>query len=228
MSERHGAPRARRRRLLAAGPVALAHRRLTIIDFSEAGAQPMVDSELGLSLVFNGCIYNYRELRAELESAGYNFFSHSDTEVILKAYHRWGRTASSTSTACSRSRSPSATGVAWSWRATGSASSRSTSRARRAPPLCVDLAGPRRRRRRGHHDRPRCLASLHDVPLRRPGAPDDLQGVRKLPPATVRTVERDGTETDDAVLGAVVHAPARGRCRPATGKRPCSRRCASR
>jgi asparagine synthase (glutamine-hydrolysing) len=50
----------------------------------------MVDSELGLSLVFNGCIYNYRELREELAAAGYRFFSTSDTEVILKAYHRWG------------------------------------------------------------------------------------------------------------------------------------------
>src|SRR5258707_8348851 len=72
------------------GPLALAHRRLTIIDLSRAGEQPMIDSELGLSLVFNGCIYNYRELRAELEGCGYRFFSTSDTEVILKAYHRWG------------------------------------------------------------------------------------------------------------------------------------------
>ena len=72
------------------GRVALGHRRLKIIDLSEHGAQPMVDAELGLSLVFNGCIYNYRELRAELEGHGYRFFSTSDTEVILKAYHRWG------------------------------------------------------------------------------------------------------------------------------------------
>jgi asparagine synthase (glutamine-hydrolysing) len=72
------------------GALGLAHRRLTIIDLSRAGEQPMVDSELGLSLVFNGCIYNYRELREELTQAGYRFFSSSDTEVILKAYHRWG------------------------------------------------------------------------------------------------------------------------------------------
>ena len=72
------------------GPVALGHRRLKIIDLSEAGAQPMTDDELGLTLVFNGIIYNYKQLRAELETAGYHFFSHSDTEVILKAYHRWG------------------------------------------------------------------------------------------------------------------------------------------
>ena len=50
----------------------------------------MVDPELGLAAVFNGCIYNYRELRAELEAAGYRFFSTSDTEVLLKAFHRWG------------------------------------------------------------------------------------------------------------------------------------------
>ncbi len=74
----------------ASGGVALAHRRLKIIDLSETGSQPMVDSELGLSLVFNGCIYNHRQLRAELERHGYRFFSHSDSEVILKAYARWG------------------------------------------------------------------------------------------------------------------------------------------
>ena len=51
----------------------------------------MVDPELGLVIVFNGCIYNHRALRAELEAAGYRFFSASDTEVVLKAYHRWGR-----------------------------------------------------------------------------------------------------------------------------------------
>lgn len=72
------------------GPVALAHRRLAIIDLSAAGSQPMVDSELGLSVVFNGCIYNYRQLRDELAGFGYKFFSTSDTEVVLKAYHRWG------------------------------------------------------------------------------------------------------------------------------------------
>src|SRR3546814_3829645 len=50
----------------------------------------MVDSALGLAIVFNGAIYNYRELRAELEAAGYRCFSSGDTEVILKAYHAWG------------------------------------------------------------------------------------------------------------------------------------------
>jgi asparagine synthase (glutamine-hydrolysing) len=74
----------------AQGAVALGHRRLSIIDLSARGSQPMVDSELGLSLVFNGCIYNYKDLRRELEGYGYRFFSSSDSEVILKAFHRWG------------------------------------------------------------------------------------------------------------------------------------------
>ena len=72
------------------GPIAFGHRRLKIIDLSEAGAQPMTDEQLGLTLVFNGCIYNYRQLRDELRGYGYTFASTSDTEVILKAYHRWG------------------------------------------------------------------------------------------------------------------------------------------
>ena len=72
------------------GRVALGHRRLKIIDLTEAGAQPMVDADLGLTIAWNGCIYNYQELRRELQGDGYVFFSHSDTEVLLKAYHRWG------------------------------------------------------------------------------------------------------------------------------------------
>jgi len=68
----------------------LGHRRLRIIDLSEASAQPMVDNELGLAIAFNGAIYNYKELRAELEGKGYRFFAKGDTEVILKAYHAWG------------------------------------------------------------------------------------------------------------------------------------------
>ena len=72
------------------GRVAFGHRRLKIIDLTEAGAQPMVDADLGLTIAWNGCIYNYQELRRELTGHGYRFFSHSDTEVLLKAYHHWG------------------------------------------------------------------------------------------------------------------------------------------
>ncbi|MCQ0989565.1 N-acetylglutaminylglutamine amidotransferase [Jiella marina] len=73
------------------GPIGLGHRRLKIIDLSEKAQQPMVDPELGLTIAFNGCIYNYPELRKELEGKGYRFFSTGDTEVIIKAYHAWGR-----------------------------------------------------------------------------------------------------------------------------------------
>src|SRR6202171_5817207 len=76
--------------VLAHGPGALGHRRLSIIDLSARGAQPMVDSNLGMTLVFNGCIYNYKDLRSELEAAGYRFFSTADSEVVIKAFHRWG------------------------------------------------------------------------------------------------------------------------------------------
>jgi asparagine synthase (glutamine-hydrolysing) len=76
--------------LLMRGRVGIGHRRLKIIDISEKAEQPMVDAELGLSVVFNGCIYNYKDLRAELEAKGYRFFSAGDTEVVLKAWHAWG------------------------------------------------------------------------------------------------------------------------------------------
>lgn len=68
--------------------VGLGHRRLSIIDLSDAGHQPMLDAEI--SLVFNGCIYNYVALREELIELGHEFRSHSDTEVILKSYRQWG------------------------------------------------------------------------------------------------------------------------------------------
>ncbi|WP_182085407.1 N-acetylglutaminylglutamine amidotransferase [Aureimonas sp. ME7] len=77
--------------MVVRGRVGFGHRRLKIIDLSENSAQPMADPELGLTLAFNGCIYNYPELRKELQGLGYRFFSHGDTEVILKAYHAWGR-----------------------------------------------------------------------------------------------------------------------------------------
>jgi len=73
------------------GGIALAHRRLRIIDLSENAQQPMTDPSLGLTVAFNGCIYNYRELRRELEALDYRFFSDGDTEVVLKSFHAWGR-----------------------------------------------------------------------------------------------------------------------------------------
>jgi asparagine synthase (glutamine-hydrolysing) len=74
------------------GPLGFGHRRLSIIDLSAHAHQPMVDAKLQLTLVFNGTIYNYRELREELQALGYQFFSQGDSEVILKAYHAWGET----------------------------------------------------------------------------------------------------------------------------------------
>lgn len=75
------------------GRVGLAHRRLKIIDLSEAARQPFLDPATGLSIAFNGCIYNYPELRAELEAKGHRFASTGDTEVIVKAWAEWGSEA---------------------------------------------------------------------------------------------------------------------------------------
>ncbi len=70
--------------------VALGHRRLSIIDLSHAGDQPFAHQETGLQLIHNGEIYNYRELRVELEAKGHRFHSATDTEVVLAAYLEWG------------------------------------------------------------------------------------------------------------------------------------------
>jgi asparagine synthase (glutamine-hydrolysing) len=179
------------------GPVAFAHRRLKIIDLSEAGSQPMVDDELGLVTVFNGCIYNYQQLRDELRALGYRFFSTSDTEVIGKAYHRWGghcvdhflgmfafavlerRTGR---IVLGRDR----LGIKPLYLA------ESPGRLRFASSLPALLAG-------GDIDTsidPVALnfyMSFHAVV---PPPYTILRGVRKLPPATVRTIEPDGTATD--------------------------------
>ena len=72
------------------GSIAFGHCRLSIIDLSERATQPLIDPDLGLAIIFNGCIYNYPQLRDELGRHGYRFFSTSDTEVLLKAYHHWG------------------------------------------------------------------------------------------------------------------------------------------
>jgi len=68
--------------------IGLGHRRLSILDLSSYGHQPMRFENL--ELVYNGEVYNFKEIRTELEKYGYNFESESDTEVVLKAYHKWG------------------------------------------------------------------------------------------------------------------------------------------
>jgi len=71
--------------------LALIHRRLSILDISELGHQPITSKDKHYTLVFNGEVYNFKEIRKELEQKGYNFLSNSDTEVVLNAFVEWGR-----------------------------------------------------------------------------------------------------------------------------------------
>ena len=73
--------------------IALGHRRLSLLDLSTAGAQPMQDARARYQLVFNGELYNYAELKEELQALGYHFRSNSDTEVVLYAFIAWGTEA---------------------------------------------------------------------------------------------------------------------------------------
>ncbi|GAC1330534.1 MAG: N-acetylglutaminylglutamine amidotransferase [Mycobacteriales bacterium] len=179
------------------GPLALVHHRLKIIDLSAAGSQPMVDDELGLVLVFNGCIYNHHELRDELTAAGYSFRSRSDTEVILKAYHRWGARCvehfygmfafalyerSTGRLVLGRDR----LGIKPLYLA------ETPGRIRFASTLPALLAA-------GDVDTTVDPVALHHYLSWHSVVPPPrtiLAGVRKLPPATVRTIEADGTSTD--------------------------------
>ncbi|MFZ0833124.1 MAG: N-acetylglutaminylglutamine amidotransferase [Mycobacterium sp.] len=183
--------------LVAHGRVAFGHRRLSIIDLSECGGQPMVDSDLGLTLVFNGCIYNYKELRAELEAAGYRFFSTADSEVIIKAFHKWG-------TRCvDRFKGMFAFAIAD--RASGVVTlardrlgikplyyAESPGRLRFASSVraLLDAGGVDTELDRValHH-----YMSFHAVV---PAPHTIYRGVRKLPPATVRVIQPDGRFTD--------------------------------
>jgi asparagine synthase (glutamine-hydrolysing) len=183
--------------LWAQGPVALGHRRLRIIDLSDKAAQPMTDGELGLTGVFNGCLYNYRELRDALRGEGYRFFSTSDTEVLIKAYHRWGA-------ACVQ-RFMGMFAFAIVERDTGRLVlgrdrlgikplylTEDAKRLRFASTLPALLAG-------GDVPTDLDLVALHHYMTFHSVVPAPrtiLTGVRKLPPATVRTVRPDGTVED--------------------------------
>ncbi|KAF1079114.1 MAG: Asparagine synthetase [glutamine-hydrolyzing] [Candidatus Rifleibacterium amylolyticum] len=87
----HRGPDAAGEWLSADRQVFLAHRRLSILDLSELANQPMCDQSGRLTIVFNGEIYNYLDIRAELVALGCSFRSQSDTEVVLQAYRQWGR-----------------------------------------------------------------------------------------------------------------------------------------
>lgn len=183
--------------VVSAGAIAFGHRRLKIIDLSDRGGQPMVDPELGLTAVFNGCIYNYRELRAELEAMGYRFFSTSDTEVLLKAFHRWG--------ASCVDHFLGMFAFAVAERDTGTVTlgrdrlgikplylTETPGALRFASSLPALLAGggvdTSIDRVALHH-----YLSFHSVV---PAPRTILNGVRKLPPATVRTIRADGTSDE--------------------------------
>ena len=87
---RHRGPDAEGIFLEEGGRAGLAHRRLAVIDLSETGAQPMHGASGDHVVAFNGEIYNFREIRADLEASGARFRGNSDTEVILAAYREWG------------------------------------------------------------------------------------------------------------------------------------------
>jgi asparagine synthase (glutamine-hydrolysing) len=181
----------------AQGPVALAHRRLKIIDLSNASGQPLVDPHAGLSGVFNGCIYNYRELRRELQGRGHTFASSGDTEVVLKAYREWGldfvdhlvgmfavaiveRDGGRVVLARDR------LGIKPLYIA------ETTDRIRFASTLPALLAG-------GGVDTAIDPVALHHYMTFHSVVPPPrtiLRGVRKLPPATVRVIEPDGSVHD--------------------------------
>ncbi|MEB0059665.1 N-acetylglutaminylglutamine amidotransferase [Variovorax sp. LG9.2] len=178
------------------GPLAFGHRRLAIIDLSASADQPMVDPELKLALVFNGTIYNYRELRAELIAAGYTFFSEGDSEVILKAYHAWGEQ-------CVQRFYGMFAFAIWDMRDAGDTSLFIARDRFGIKPLYLTQDD---RRLRFASSLPALLASggidtrLDPVALHHhftlhtvvPAPRTVLSGVRKLPPATTMTVDTDG------------------------------------
>jgi asparagine synthase (glutamine-hydrolysing) len=179
------------------GRVALGQRRLKIIDLSERAEQPMHDPVLGLTVVFNGCIYNYKQLRQELQALGYVFFSDGDTEVVLKAFHAW------------RERAPERLNGMFAFAVAERDSGRVT--------LTRDRLGIKPlyyAEGKGHvrfaSTLPALLAandvdtSIDPVALNHymsfhavvPPPRTILKGVRKLPPATVRSYEPSGRATE--------------------------------
>jgi asparagine synthase (glutamine-hydrolysing) len=177
---------------------AVGHRRLSILDLSSASQQPMLDNDLGLGVVFNGCIYNYRELREELKQKGYRFFSQGDTEVILKAYHAWGirsvrRLKGMFAFALWERDSGKFVLVRDRLGVKPLYYSESRDRLRFASTLPAILAA-------GDVDKEIDDIALHQYFSFHAAVPAPrtiIKGVRKLPPATILTVEPDGTRTTE-------------------------------
>ena len=183
--------------LVLRGPVGLGHRRLKIIDLTEKAQQPMADAELGVTIAFNGCIYNYPELRDELQGLGFRFFSHGDTEVIIKAWKAWGE-------ACVE-RFKGMFAFVLHERDTGRVVmardrfgikplylAEKGKRLRFASTLPALLAG-------GDVDTSIDPVALHHYMTFHAVVPPPhtiLKGVRKFPPATIRVIEPDGTARD--------------------------------
>ena len=179
------------------GPLAFGHRRLSIIDLSAHAHQPMDDAVLHLSLVFNGTIYNYRELRTELQTMGYRFFSEGDSEVILKSYHAWGDQC------VTRLKGMFAFAI-WDQRSSQLFLARdrfgikplylnqTSHRLRFASSLPALLAGG------GVDTRLDAVALHHHFTLHTvvPAPRTVLKGVRKLPPAATLRFDPDGTVTE--------------------------------
>ncbi|MFE0737235.1 N-acetylglutaminylglutamine amidotransferase [Streptomyces sp. NPDC058855] len=179
------------------GAVAFGHRRLKIIDLSERAAQPLTDEEAGLTCVFNGCIYNYQQLRDELRGLGHRFETTSDTEVVLKAYRQWGTDFVE--------HFAGMFAIAVAEHATGRVVlardrlgikpmylAERPGRLRFASTLPALLAG-------GEVDTSLDPVAVHHYMSWQSTVPAPrtvLAGVRKLPPATVRVIEPDGRHRD--------------------------------
>ena len=194
------------------GSVALGHRRLSILDLTATGQQPMFDAALGLAVVFNGCIYNFRGLRRTLEQQGYRFFSQCDTEVILKAYHAWGPRC------VERFLGMFAFAI---WERESGRVVLARDRLGIKPLYLAETPGGLRfastlpallaaggvdttiDRQALHH-----YMSFHAVV---PAPLTILRGVRKLPPATILTIEPDGTRREQTYWTLTVGARAKDR-----------------
>ncbi len=176
------------------GRIALAHRRLSIIDLSERGAQPMVDTELGLAAVFNGCIYNNGELRDELAGLGYRFFSTSDTEVLLKGWHHWGdRFVDRLKGMFAFCLVDTDSGRALLGRDRLGIKPLYLAEHERRPALRLDAAGAAGRRWHRHRRSTRSRSTTTSAGTPSCPAPYTvLEGVRKLAPATLLAIEPDG------------------------------------